>query len=1033
MRNIKSSSIKEARRHAQKQSKHIFYTGTVLKYHVNSNGKDERILLITDLFVSYYSKKGENTNINYWIELNEFSFQNKDKNILINLKFDQNEKMKFECPSKSNVGQIILESIKHMSIRKDLKVEGVNPKFCFSVLPRTIFNIFISQVLRNNNDISKTLKKSIRMICRLHSKIIGFMPNMIEKYFPFLLNSIIYSNYIESLRIPELDKTDVFKCLSEYLQKESIADSTLFHIGIAKQDMKNFQLFCDSLSKYKSSNNKISAVTFVNTEFNKESVMILSKAINKSNGKGSYCINSLGFENATKTDVNFVQSFFPNSESLQNVNSPIKYLSISRMRIDNISNFISLLKGVRVLSLSYMNIEVSSIFQAISNTGMNDLNFLNVSGNFFNESSSYAKKLPSSLQRLDANEVNFYVQNPESENGNSMVDFYISVLNKKWNSLFYLSFSHISVHNNNEGAFSPDSSLKYLFSKLKKCKTASCEILKGLSFSGNYVNNEFFEFIKKCRNLRALFINYVFTVQSSNLDSFCEVLSDFLPNLNTLSVIGDLNNNKVIGEKFTLFCKALKKCKSLQCLIVSDNLIGSKGVEALSCLFDRNDRENNVSETLNSICFENCSVDSIQPLIELAEKAAATGRSVLLDYPTTEVWRLKEMRIANKEQIKELRKKFEIAYLTKNDKKSGSKIVSDEIKEINEYWEKPFSEYKVPVNDYFPEYLTPKLIGELNSPDKVNIDDRTERISKVKNKKSDSDSDGESDSDSDSESSSDDESERKSKKNKKMKNKKKSHASSESEEGSDDDEVDSSNKTSRKKHKKKINNSSDSEADEDESDEDDKNKKSKKTKSKKKSSDSESDEISDSSDDDDESDNKKKKKSIKKTKKKVTDTSSDDDYDPWKRNKNKTKRKYINSDDDESEEVQKKKKMNSKKSKRVFNESSDDDDDFDEDSFRSYKHSQSKRHKNSHKISESDSNSDYDDAIDFRKSSKRSSKAKNKNSKRKKSNKNDFDDDIENNQDFPLSISPKKEKEIMKDIKKKFSITRLQDMIINNY
>ena len=242
--------MKEAQQKAKKQGGQIFYSGNVTKHHIKSNGKDERILIITHLFISYYSKKGENTNTNYWADLKSISIQQKSKSILIKMVFDQNELMTFECPPKSKVNLIILESIKYMSSGQNIRVEGAEVPITFSIIPRSIFNIFMSQIYLNNNNIEKQIKTSIRMICRLQSKVVGFLPEMVDQYFPFLLNAIANSNYVESFRIPELPNTDVYSCLSKYLKSNKYEYSSIIHLQISKQGMKSFNTFVNpSLKK----------------------------------------------------------------------------------------------------------------------------------------------------------------------------------------------------------------------------------------------------------------------------------------------------------------------------------------------------------------------------------------------------------------------------------------------------------------------------------------------------------------------------------------------------------------------------------------------------------------------------------------------------------------------------------------------------------------------------------------------------------------------------------------------------------------
>lgn len=1047
MKDAKAVTIKNAKLIAKKQGGQVFYSGNVSKHHIKSNGKDERILIITQLFISYFSKKGENTNTNYWIDLRNMIVQKKDKNTLIKLVFDQNEVMTFEYPTKSRIEAYILESIKYMTNGQNIKIEGVDSQINYSILPRSIFNIFLSLVSLNNNNLPKPLKSSIRMICRLHSKVVGFIPEMIDQYFPFLLKSIVNSNYVESFRIPELPNTDVYGSLTEFLKSNNYGLSSIIHLQISKQNMKNFSNFCDAFSKSKSVNNRITALTFSNSELDQDSIKLLSESIINSKWNGGFEVNSIKFDNAVNEGVNFIDSFFPNSTSLKSANSPLKFFSMNRMKISDVGQLISLLKGIRILSLSYMGIEVSSIFQAISNTGMDELNYLNVSGNFLNETVSFAKKLPSSLQRLDMNEVDFLVKNQNSEKGNALIEFFTSILKKKWKTLFYLSFSHIFCHNNNEGPFPPESALQFLFTKLKSLNSSSCQSLKGLSFSGNFINDDFFDFLKKCSNIKSLYLDYCLSQDSPFIDTFCDMIENSLPNLNVLSIKGDVIQNRVIGEYFPTLCKSLKRCKCLQCLIVSDNMIGLKGLQALSKLFDsvieddnnennkdeneeeeeedksesnkktkkknvKGDNKNYVCNSIKSISFDNCNSNSLMPIMGVAAKAAKIKRSILIDFPTQEVWRLKQQGIADKQQIKELRERLEFIYLRNNESERYKTKHDSDLKPITQYWSKPFTEFKVPTNDFFPEYLSPEINSEIHSPEVAQIKDD----------------------DIESESEDEDEEEilnKKAKKKTKVNNadeiiKKMSKKKIKKIDYSDDD---SSDQVIDKKKKKKIKVDDESE----EEDEEETTKKKKTSPKKKRKIESESDES-------EEEEITKKKKTNPKKKQKIESESEEEEDNLNK--KRKKKKISIESDSESEVNGSQKNRRKSRKNKPWLNSDSEEEEDDDRQS----KKSKLKRKNSKKMISDSDSsennfsaknkknrkrktdlNSEDDDSdIDFMRSRKRIKKTP------KFEEPDDDDDYSDEDKNFPLSIDSKKEKKIINSLKKKFSINHLQEEIVNS-
>lgn len=861
MKKIKQKYVDYALSNLENTNATVFYSGTAHKYHLTIKGKDERILIITDLFIMYYSKKGdEPKDINYWYEFKDATIQRKGQVTYYLLTFAEEEIMEFECEPQYPIEQIIIEIISHIRTPKEIeKMKNINERITYSFRQRAVFTRVLSQVSTLKIQLDQQIKPTIRYLCRTNSKVLSFTPEMVGRCFPLLLQSYILGDYIESIRIPKITLNEVYAVLSKFFVDKVSALSSIRHFRIDKQNNNSFNAFCTNLATQDNLFKTLRGLTFANSGFNQSMLKYLSDAIfsQKKNSNEDTCIiDSIGFEDASPSEVNFLDSFFPmDLVSIKLSNSNLRLFSLSRMPHVSVTAFVNKMSGIRVLTISYMNLDIKTIIDAISNTNMADLAYLDISGNFAKESNCNVGKLPSTLQRLDANNTNFLVSEKIDKKTNKkmivsepLVNFFISVLMRQWKFLFAFSISHINLFSDDNNYSEFTSVFDDLFSALAAVKAEYCCILSHLSFSENYINNDFITFLSKCTSLKSLFFNESLAIKLDCIEAFSQMISKMkLPALQRLSLRGNLELKRCLYQSFVPLCKALRQSRSLEKLDVSNNNIGDEGIDELCEFFttphDDDDEDQNEhagdlrnhNKKLTELSFDNCYVQNMEPLIKLVDRGLSTGRTILLDYPTQEVYRLKTTQIATKEQIISLRRKSELLYKgesTLRDVNYDDTQFNEEQKVILEkvlsYWNKPFAEYKSYITDEFPLYMTQELLQAIDAPERPTITPKNESEEETDNEKKNV--------------------------SKKRKN---------------DDYSDSSSEPKRKKSKKHV---SDSDSYEPEP----KHKKSKKR----------------SHSDDD-------LKPLPKRIREIEVTSSDDSYDDRKRKKSKKSRKKYSTDDDD--------------------------------------------------------------------------------------------------------------------------------------
>ncbi|OHT09126.1 hypothetical protein TRFO_22138 [Tritrichomonas foetus] len=988
MKPIAQKFIDKAVSSATQHGATIFFSGTVLKHHVTSKGKDERILIISDQFAAYYSKKGDTPNYNYWIDIDDMCFESS----MITLKFKGYDDMKFEYDKGTapDLDQIISETIQRLVHPEEIeKMPGFqNQKNNFKRFYPTcksMYSRFISHISSRNIKLNDNGKNMVRFILSQATSRLVFSSENIEKVIQYLIDSLRLSTHVESLYIPSVVGTDVFYALAVFLRKPS----NIIHIKTSKQEIENFTRFCQSIWEKKDPANQLTALSFVDSDFDQYSLSELSNAI--SNSK----INSLTFENPTNEDGNLEDHFFMS-------NFPeLKLFGLSRMNINNLDNLLQKLSNIKVLSLtSLQNTDIKTIFETVSKANLSSLSFLNVSGNTCKPKTTVSS-LPNTLQRLDASFVEF--------EDNSLVEFFTSIFQKKWKGLFKLSLSNIRAS---------DKEISSLMKKMRRMEPVAQ--LSHFSWNGNTISEDFFSFLENFDQIKTLFLDCCFLeCNSRTFNAFLDVLPA-LENLIVLSIKGD-GSNSVVAQNFPKLCKIIKKSRSIQRLNVSFNAIGDEGISQIQSLIE-------ASKQIIAVAFDGCKVSSIDKIIQMADNISNLKKSIFLDFPSFEIRDLLSRGSAPPNLLDDLRIKLKAAYLKtdeNNDNQSDNDDDdhhkhkhhkhgdnNDKYYDSSAFWNMNIEEYKEPTTDEFPEYLTPKLLSVIEKGDQPqnnknkrkysndddysesrddddDSDDRNKRRRKKNRRNSDSD-----DSDDNDYEDNDDSSDRNRKK-KSNRNNKKSHRNRNSDSDDDDDSDDDYSNRRKRKSSKKINKKSRKRRDSDDSDRSD----------------------DDSDEDSDKSWKRRKDKKNKSSKRLAISDDEESDDDSYrgsrkKKSNNKRKRLQLSDDDSESDNPRRRNKKSSKR--KTSRDSDSDDDSDDDDSYKNRnKNKSSKRNlkKSRRNLSNSDSENDSDSDSDGGSRGKKSGK-----------------DGIWK---FPLEMSPNSEKKAIKQLEAKFSIKSLNEAIMS--
>lgn len=579
----------------------LLFLGEVTKVGRNAfKRKKTKILLITDEIIGFYHS---NFNPRFWITITALNY-NKG---VITLSFDK-KIICFETEKQKSkqIYSIILDLLQRELIPSELDKIGFKKKRAFLSKPtERSFYARISQLCKiQNTSFSAEESQTIKCEVLYRRKVIDFqvLPEP-DVTLPILLNSIPLSEYIQSLQLMPV-KTNPYETMRKYPD----AIKKLYHLHFHSKADQHYISLMNQILKLNDTN--LSGLTFSDSEFNESHLELLFKITVAKK------LRSLGFY-SNSVDCNAYQYLY--TKFLPNISSTrLQILRFDHCKDLDLNNIIKFISSINVLSLRDCGFEIADILEKICSNDFKRMNELDISSNHCTKPIDIKLKLPVNLVNLVINKVEW--------TGNNLELMFKLIFSHLPATEFRLSLS--KAHNTEK------TSWINFFSSLRSYNT--CDQLVSLSWNANPVNEEFFNFLKRCRNLKTLSICKYFSnlAQNNQIPSLCE----YLPKAKSLtSLIIRGYGSVAIRDSIFDVLHAVRKMASIKHLDISNNSIGDNGVALVTRMLRK--------KSLQTVILDGSGIQTTTVLIDLAYAV----RNTRVSFPVNDVNFLYSANVINED------------------------------------------------------------------------------------------------------------------------------------------------------------------------------------------------------------------------------------------------------------------------------------------------------------------------------------------------------------------------------------------------
>lgn len=631
----------------------VLYSGAVTIE--EKKRKKEKIIVISNYNILIFTndKKQKLESSLYWFDIKNLSLEG-DK---LNLKFKESD-IKIISKDLDTISNIVGELIQRMyskiTVDDIFQTQITSKKFNQTNLG--IYSLFSAHLNKQDINLSSSVAQYMMEKLMVTSKnLIIDQREQADKFIEPLVEALNDTEIYGYLKIPNCS-SDVYKVFGD-----CITDTyKLHHIHIVHKATSKFQKFCSSLKEKKA---KIFGITLEEAELSQNNFCDLhDTAVQRK-------FNSLGLVHSVKhSNLTYMYDILLVADFTQR----LQYLNLDYTPGLRLDILLPKLENVVVLSLAYCELQVSDVFDDLHSGNFSNLAYINLSGNqCSNDPLSANPEFPPHLKRIDMNDINW--------TAGTLTSFISTISKQNWRESLTLSVSQIAASD------SEWESLEEFFKTYKKSQFN----LKQLSFNSNRLSTPFFKFLKKCKQLKHLYIN-----DCVNFDASFSSLLEKSRSLITLYV----------QNADTDIVPLLPLMRNLVTLDLRNNKIGDNGLTSLFKLIKK-------SDSLKYVAFDGSNIQTYEKLLYLREKCGNLDRPVFIDWPFDDLRSLKQMNLVNDEKIDSL------------------KLIFSQMAKKEDVWHHLFEVYSLEQDDVFPTYFSKEVENMIDIDANNAVNDKSRHIS----------------------------------------------------------------------------------------------------------------------------------------------------------------------------------------------------------------------------------------------------------------------------------------------------------------
>lgn len=558
------------------------------KYSSNIFNKKDGIIVITEPTLDVYNI--DNCELQYsikWIKLKHIS-KNKDS---FKLAFDSKSftiETKDSSPLFGSVCHVLLQTC----TRNEINEVGLN-KFKFGNYAYSGYGVLVRL-----NQLCSIRKQNISIYdMALIRKTLMFrqpffdISNFEDKstVVRYILDILPLCDDIEYVCIPKIASVDTFALVSEY--------SSHFNRVNFLQIQGNCKTQINTVFDRFKKNKSLSCLSIINHKFTEKTLSSLSNYIEQSK------LPSLELSHSLSNEIlpYFYQKFFTVS-----IQQSLGSLSLDNILGISIPNLFPNIPNVLQLSLENCGLSIEDIL--IGAEKLRSLRLLNVSKNSCGKLNHSTVILPPALTTIYANNVSW---------GETCLQSFFKLMFQRNEYGIQIGISKINASVNEWDR---------VFQELKRI---SFTALLGLTWDGNRVSEQFFDFLSRQECLSFLSMNNIFNENMLEHVTLFSNIIHILSNLNVLSIKG--GNECQLRSSISPIIRAINGTR-IHTLDISNNNIGDQGLNQVRSLY--------YGTSLEIIDFDGSCPTKIDSFIDLMEVASKEQNRVKTSFPVSDFEKL---------------------------------------------------------------------------------------------------------------------------------------------------------------------------------------------------------------------------------------------------------------------------------------------------------------------------------------------------------------------------------------------------------
>lgn len=580
---------------------------------------------------------------------------------------ENNPNLRSFIQSLSDILQRVLtpSELKKISFYSSIITEKVKPTYV-SIMSRLSMIILLHDI-----QVSPMSIETFKSMLFSHQTVFNLSTfKDFEFIIPILFEILPLIDYLEVLKIPEINNFHVYKAAAHFL----FQNDSLKYIEITGQKDDGFNSF---LEKIKKSNMK--TISYAYSKFSAQDLDLISKSLLESNVHCAEFHNAISENDYTSFYNNFLTPDMCSHLWSLNLNNSINLdLPLLFKKLSNISS----------LSLAYCGIEINSTIRLIHESDMKYLKYLNLSGNLCKENLDMSVKLPNNLThimvndvswndksltsfislvlQLTKNEKNQQIQINQNNPNKKPKDLYLSIshavtLQHEWSRLFQLLHFNFSNSSRNESflQYRTSSHSSYNFSELRNAIANDDDdeerfhsvALRSLAWDENPVDTAFFDFLRECKELETLSLNSCF---HETLESSLALFVDFIKSNDSIKNLFVAGSKKVhLGKKVIKVIDACLNKRNLKILDLSISKCDSECLMEFLPLFDER------KSSLAVVILDGVFPSESDKFVNFLNQIKLMNSKTKISFPNGDCLNLKKQKKIDQKQMDEINKIYQ--------------------------------------------------------------------------------------------------------------------------------------------------------------------------------------------------------------------------------------------------------------------------------------------------------------------------------------------------------------------------------------